>query len=311
SIAFTKSDYVVYGYFYYNDGKKQMNPYKADLFSYLPEGTDLRFFAPSFKFDVTSNIGIPFVFDLDTITSYVHGAADPNPVKVNLQNDSVINRASNPTADATSTITINKTSFPDNNASSIFNTSLDSLSAAYTFKAPEKGSALIKGEQFIAPNSRIKMTASAQLPFWLDEGSVIAYADTLDGIDVEDYEYITNASLIFTYTSQLPLGFDITIALLDSSKNEISVKNPNNYKHSIKAAPVDGDGKVKQGSSAPQGSFTISYDSSTIEDLKKAKFLVVNVKAQGAASSKIKITNNDKLSIKAGLTVEGGLTVKN
>jgi hypothetical protein len=309
AIAFTNSDYIVYGYFYYNDGKKQMQPYSVDLFSYLPEGCDLRFFAPSFKFDVSSNIGIPFIFDIDTIISHEYGESDPKYVSVSLSENNVIARADSLGDLECSSIAVDKTSFPDGNASSIFNTKLTSIGASFSFRAPEIGNSLAAKEQFISSDSRLTMTANAQLPIWLDAGSVVAYADTLDGIDIEDYDYITDAKLLFAYTSYLPMGFAITITLLDEQMNPIAVAEPDKYAYEIKAAPVDGDGGVIQ-SNPTQGEFSIEYKNDVISDLKKAKHLVVNVKAKGATpGSKIKITNNDKLSIKVGLRTEGGLTV--
>ncbi|MDR0687946.1 MAG: hypothetical protein LBF55_04565, partial [Prevotellaceae bacterium] len=90
SVAFEETkDYMIFGHFYYNDGKRQMQPYHVDLFSYLPEGTNLWFYAPSFKFNVTSNIGIPLIFDLDTMTSYNHDGTT-NPVRPNLTGKNVI-----------------------------------------------------------------------------------------------------------------------------------------------------------------------------------------------------------------------------
>ena len=284
------------------------------MFSYLPEGTSLRFFAPSFKFNVSSNMGIPFIFDLDSIasTSYEDGVDVPKSVRVSLTKDSVIARADDPEAEASSIITVDNTSFPDLNASDIFKTTLRSINASYTFRAPERGSLLASEEQFIDSRSRIRMTASAQLPIWLDKGSVITYADTLDfdSLDEEDYDYITNADLIFTYTSCLPIGFDVTITLLDKNKSVIAVANPDKYKYEIKAAPVDDDGRVNQNNPL-KDEFRIGYDSSLIDDLKKAKHLKIDVKAVGATpNSKIKIADSDKLSIKVGLRTEGGLTVK-
>ncbi|MDR0710949.1 MAG: hypothetical protein LBF67_01205, partial [Prevotellaceae bacterium] len=309
SIAFTESDYVVYGHFYYNDGKRHMQPYSVDLFSYLPEGCELRFFAPSFKFDVYNNIGIPFIFDIDTIFSSEHGGDAQSGHRVELVTGNVIKRAESFGDLSHSAITIDNTSFPDGNASSIFNTALTSISASYIFRAPERGSSHVTTEdQFISSDSYMRMTASAQLPIWLDTGSVIAYADTLDGIDIEDYDYITNAELLFTYTSQLPLSFDVTITLLDADLRPVDVTKSNKYFYQIKAASVGSEGEV---SKPEEGEFSIEYDNDVINELKKAKHLKVSVKAKGATpNSKIKITNNDKLSIKVKLRTEGGLTVK-
>jgi hypothetical protein len=314
SIEFTKSDYIVYGHFYYNEGKNiKMEPYKVDLFSYLPEGTSLRFFAPSFKFNVTSNMGVPFIFDMDTIASTYYGASTPSYAKVDMRKDTVIARAGALGESASSTITLDNTSFSGSStASDIFTTALTSIGASYAFRTPGSGDPLAEAEQFIASDSWLKMTASAQLPIWLDKGSVIAYADTLefDDIDIEDYDYITNAVLLFTYTSYLPLGFDVTITLLDKNKSAISVANPNRYSYAIEAAPVDDDGNVNPGN-PEAGEFSIEYDRSVIDDLKKTKYLKISVKASGATqNSKIKITDNGKLSVKVGLRTEGGLTVE-
>ncbi|MDR2814890.1 MAG: hypothetical protein LBB79_09620 [Prevotellaceae bacterium] len=309
TVAFTESDYVVYGHFYYNDGERLSEPYEINLFDFMPEGTDLRFFAPSLKFNLSSNIGIPFIFDMDTITSTIHGEANPKHIKVTLNKNNVVYPADAPEKEAVSVITIDNSSFPNNNASDIFSTGVSSIAAAYTFRAPERGDSLADKEQFIASNGKLKLTASIQMPFWLDTGSVIAYADTLDGIDVEDFDYITNASLIFTYTSRLPIGFDVTIALLDERKREIAVEKPDKYRYQIEAASVDGNGVV---SNPKKGEFSINYDSSIINDLKKAKHLVIRVKATGATpNSKIKITDNDGLTIKAGLRTEAGFQVEN
>jgi hypothetical protein len=307
SITFKNSDYVVYGHFYYTEGKKQMDPYKVDLLSYLPEGTKLRFYAPSFKFKASSSIGVPFIFDLDAITSYAHGSP-PTHVKANLLKDSVIFGATEVGKTASNTIIVDASSFPDGNASEIFTTEVDSISATYAFRAPERGSTLAEAEQFIVRDSKMSLTASVQLPLWLDTGSVIAYADTLDGIDVEEYDYITNAKLIFACTSRLPLEFGVTVTLLDKDRKEIVVTQPDKYHYTISAAEVDGSGDVSQ---PKESEFSISYEGSVIDDLKKAKYLKISVKAKGATrNSRIKITSSDKLSIKASLRVEGGLTVK-
>ncbi|MDR1022510.1 MAG: hypothetical protein LBL94_04455 [Prevotellaceae bacterium] len=306
SIAFEDSEYAVFGYFYYNDGKKQMQPYHVNLFSYLPEGTDFRFFAPSFKFDVTSNIGIPFIFDLDTLTSYSHDESEPTHVKINMGGSNIINRAPTLGSSATSAIVIDKDKFPGGNASAIFKTSLDSISAAYAFKVPERDNSTDQEEQFIESGSWMRMTASAQMPFWLDGGSVIAYADTITGIDLSAAnDYITSAALIFTYTSNLPLGFEVTITPLDENMRPIEVSSPDKYRYNIKAAPVDGDGAV---SSPLKGTFNIDYDKSVAGEMKKAKHLKINVKAKGVTpDAKIKIADTNGLEIKVELRAEGGV----
>jgi hypothetical protein len=312
SISFDEdSKYVVYGYFYYNDGNPQMQPYHVNLFSYLPEGTDLRLYAPSIKFNVTSNIGIPFIFDLGSITSYLHGEQQPRVVATHLVKDSVIHRARDLVVAANSTITIDTSTFPNNNASDIFNTKLDSISTAYTFRAPMRGSSLIDTvEQFIASDSWMKLTASIQMPFWLDAGSVFTYADTILKEDF-DNEYITSASLIFDYTSNLPVSFALTITLLDENKEQIQVSpsSSEKYSYNIEAASVDGRGVVTIPS---DGQFIIDYSGSMIDELKKAKHVVINLKATGATpGSKIKIMDTNSLKIRAELRTEGGLTVEN
>jgi hypothetical protein len=310
SIAFEDSEFVVYGYFYYSDGKKQMQPYHVDLFSFLPEGTDLKLYAPSIKFDIASNIGIPFIFNLDTITSYIHGEPEPTYVETHLVKDSVINRSTELGVPALSTITIDKSTFPDDNASAIFNTKLDSLSTGYIFKAPMFGSSLVGAtEQFIGSDSWMRLTANVQMPFWLDSGSVITYADTIESEDLTN-EYITSASLTFRYTSKLPLGFEFTVKLLDKDKKPVEVSAPEKYRYNIKAAPVDAYGDVAANSR--DGEFIIEYDANTVDELKKAKYVVINLKATGATpQSRIKIMNTNSLKISAELRTEGGLTVEN
>jgi hypothetical protein len=308
-IAFEDSEYAIYGYFYYNDGKRQIQPYHVDLFSYLPEGTDVRFYAPSFKFNVTNNIGIPFIFDMDTVTSYGHDESEPTHVALNMEGNNIINAAPAPGSPVTSTIVIDKDKFPGGNASAIFKTSLDSISATYTFKTTERSSALAgEAEQFIESNSWMRVTASAQMPFWLDAGSVIAYADTIANIDLDlANDYITNASLIFSYTSHLPIGFELTIVPLDENKRAIAVSSPDRYRYDIKAASVDGSGAV---SSPLKGELVINYDENIANDLKKAKHLIVKVKATGATpSSRIKITDANGMEVKVELRAEGGVAI--
>jgi hypothetical protein len=312
SVAFKETkDYMIFGNFYYNDGKRQMQPYHVDLFSYLPEGTNLRFCAPSFKFNVTSNIGIPFIFELDTMTSYNHDGTTIS-VRPNLAGKNVIHRAATASPVVTGTITIDKECFPDGNIASIFQTNLDSISADYAFRSlgvdevyPEAPAEA--EEQFIGSDSRLRMTFSAQMPFWLDTGSVIAYTDTIeDVVEDIDNDYITSASLIFSYTSHLPIGIEITIALLDENRQVVDVSSKERYRYLIEAAPVDEEGAV---SSPVDGSFSIDYES-IISDLKKAKRLVVKVRATGeTSSSRIKITERDKFKVKAELRAEGGFSV--
>jgi hypothetical protein len=308
SIDFKESEYVVYGHFYYNDGRKQMQPYHVDLFRYLPEGTDLRFYAPSFKFNVTSNIGVPFIFDMDTITSYIHDKAEPTHVKLNWMNNSNVVKASpEPGVSIVSVVGFDKETF-DGQASKIFNTSLDSISATYTFRAPERGNQLAETEQFIASNSWLQMTASAQMPFWLDAGSTIVYTDTLTDVGDISNDYITNASLIFSYTSYLPMSFGVTITPLDENRQPVATSSPDNkYSYKIRAADVDEDGLVDN---PIEDKFTISYDAGIIDDLKKTRHLIVKVEAEGVTPyARIKITEADGLKIRVELRAEGGITV--
>jgi hypothetical protein len=307
TIAFEDSEYVVYGYFYYNDGIKQMEPFDVNLFSYLPEGTDLRFYNPSIKFNVTSNIGIPFLFDLDTLTAHNHGESEPTHESLKMNENDGIKRATTLGDSTISTIVIDKSNFVDENKTlAMFKTSLESISAAYTFRALERDQLTDTTEQFIESGSYLRMTASAQLPFWLDTGSVIAYADTIADIDLsEANDYITSASLIFNYTSNLPIGFEVTIIPLDENKRDIAVASPDKYRYSIASAPVDGDGVVSR---PLEGTFSIDYDKSIADEMGKAKHLVIKVKAKGfTPKSRIKITDVNGLEVKVELRAEGGI----
>jgi hypothetical protein len=248
------------------------------------------------------------------MTSYNHDGTT-NPVRPNLTGKNVIHRATLNKPAVTSTIMIDREGFPDGSISSIFQTNMDSISADYTFRALGRGESYegmpadeVAEEQFIGSDSRLRMTFSAQMPFWLDAGSVIAYADTIeDVVEDIDNDYITSASLIFSYTSHLPIGIEITVALLDENRQEVEVEYKDRYRYFINAAPVDAEGAV---SNPLDGSFSIDYDESIINDLKKAKHLVIKAKATGEkSSSRIKITEKDKFKVKAELRAEGGLSV--
>jgi hypothetical protein len=94
---------------------------------------------------------------------------------------------------------------------------------------------------------------------------------------------------------------------LDENKRAIAVSSSDRYRYDIKAAPVDESGAV---SSPLKGELVIHYDKDIANDLKKAKHLIVKVRATGATpSSRIKITDANGMEVKVELRAEGGVDI--
>jgi hypothetical protein len=307
-------DYEVYGYFFYQEkAKEMMEPYNVNLFEYFPEGTKLGLCDPTITFNIESNLGVPLTLSIDSLVPEHRTPTIYPALKVKHQD---LLRASTPDDKKQNTIAINSADFDDpNNISRLFNSDLKSIFAKYRFNPTYTSLASLppaeQYEQFIASNSVLTMTMSAEIPLYLDEASQLRFTDTMD-IDLNfgnDYAVSGNVELLFTVENALPIGVDtLKFTLLDSLYSPIPVSDPGDYRFDNLLPPDNSlDSNYEVDEVYPYTN-SIKFNEKSIDELAKAKHLLVTVVARRPEGGRIKLTTKNYLDIK--ISVRGSISAK-
>jgi hypothetical protein len=324
--TFANFDYVVYGYFYYDEAPKYMDePYNLNLFEYFPEGTRIGLCDPTINFYVSSNLGVPLTLTIDSLVPE-HRIPTTHPaLKITHQD---LARANTPDDIQLDALKIDKSDFVDgaDSISQLFNSDLKSFYAKYHFNPTYHSYGALpsseKREQFIASNSTMTVKMSAEVPLYLDETSQLRLTDTMD-IDLNfnnEYAISGNVDLLFTVKNALPIGVDtLKFTLLDSLYRPIAVSNPGDY-YFVNLLPPDNSLSIQADtkdevdlSTVKEYPKTISFDNGNIDELVKAKHLLVTVvalrpKNKDGKLERIKLTTKNYIDIKVG--VSGSISAK-
>lgn len=300
-----KSKYIAFGNFKYSKVyqpgyEKVFNNLK--LYDYLPKGTMIRPIDPSITINFKSNIGIPLNLNIDSLQT--EDGINIKKATFSNGNQFKINRATLNDTLANTQIVFNQK--PENgNIDDLFSIKLNK--ALFNINFTRDSVSPITSRQFIRSDSKVKADVTIAIPVWLEVGSILAYSDTLDFKmdDLLNNDAVTNAVVKLTNTNRLPLGMKVIFKILDENKNIIP--SANQYLYKIDPATVNSEGEVLKETSS---SFCITYNEASIADLRKAKYILLEVQGNGANdNSRIKIKAQNGLKIKVGCYANKGINL--
>ncbi len=300
------SQYVAFGDFNYTDTYQQEEKIfeGLDLYSYLPTGNFIKPVDPEIKLSITSNVGLPLNLYVDDLQSQIvenNIITDSAEAAFSTGNEFDIYRAELNEDIASSEIVFDQTNGLDN----IFTIKFNDAKLDISFKQ-DLSQKPATNKEFIKSDSKIDMIADISIPIWLEIGSILAYSDTLENVNLNDIledDNINELVLKFTNTNSLPFGFDINIELLDENSNLIPTTN--NYSYHVDAATVDNTGKVL---SEVVSNFNIKYENGVNDEFKYTKHIKLNI-TTNELTNKVKVQNSNSLQIKLGAYTSGGISI--
>jgi hypothetical protein len=324
--------YIAYGFFNYtfrDEMDIKIEDYVSDLYDYVPKGSVLKLENPQFKFTAESSIGIPLLFHLDKIASYLHKGEDEATGAIHSFDPgsvSPINRSDKP-GESSSTDnleTVNKSFFETyghgEKISNYFTTELDSLQFNYSLTSEyidiENLDPHNPGipEQFIPSDGQLNIHGELTVPMAFDEGSVLCYSDTVKINFTEDtLDDIKLAEFIFTCRNAMPIGMFVDIYLLDEDKQKTTPGKP--YQHLYLGRPeVYTEGPLKgevKGELLTKAEITFQKDTETsILELKKAKYILYEYKSDTSENPKpAKLTTRNYVKMAVGVRFDGKITI--
>jgi hypothetical protein len=322
-ISGDKLDYVVYGLFNYDTKLNQdikAHDIMANLYDYIPEGSSLSLTDPQFQFNLTSNLGIPLVFRLDKITSYLSGEPKTfEPNSTNKYANMDIKCAEKIGDIVIDSIKINNDLFREDGKefSEYITTSLDSLTFDYRLAAKEVDvNDRSLPIEFIPSDVELESSATLKVPMAFGAESVIHYNNTIsldfDSSSLEILEKVDSLTLGFHYENHIPLGFYVDLYLLDSAHKNIPDNDAIYQSISMNKPKVDGQTGIVVESA--EGDFSLVFTKGTeisLSKLKEAKYLLLKYKSkkENVLEGPIRLKANDYISIKSNVTIEGGITL--
>lgn len=303
---YDNSDFVAYGTFKYTDVVTKNAVYPINLNKYLPDSCSIYPVDPRFKFDITSNLGVPVDFKIKSLSTKQTSPLVIKPAHFETGDSTTIqiNRAYTVGQYATTTFTLDG---GDNNGNidDLFKIRVDTATLDFGFKVSQTTDAT---EQYIKSDSKIKIIAAVTMPVWLDEGSKLAYNDTIKNIDVDLSDLLDNGTeaVVRLYNiNHLPFKANVKVKMLDENFNVIATTNV--YSYDVNAGVVDANGSVTK---ATESYFYIKYNEGAIDDLKKAKHMLIQVTGNNNGN-KMLIKTTDGIKIKVGAySTSTGINVK-
>lgn len=312
---------VAYGQFNLSSSSSQILQIPFDLSNYIPSG-NIKFANPKIDIRLYSNIGTYLTFNIDNVKAYDKN----NPAN---QVFAVFDNGTNST---TETIdkkpAVGQFIYKDfkqlNNVNGQTNLLFDSEKKynilEYKFSLVNNN-ALINADptpSFIIPNTSIKAKFKIDIPFYLDKGSEYTVRDTLFDVDKSIGSALKNISfndsakciLVLTVTNGVPLRATCSLNTLDT--NGISTVLTMNGQDSVviqapEVYPVtdlNNSGAVK--STTPE-TIQIKLTGKEIEDMKKAKDIVINFKVDGkdknGTLNQIRFSPKNFIKVKLGIFV--------
>ncbi|MDR1679757.1 MAG: hypothetical protein LBR81_08285 [Prevotellaceae bacterium] len=308
------SEFIAFGYFNYDDllGGIKEEGYKSDIAGEFKNAKQrLSFPEARFEFDIASSFGVPIIFEIEEITAF-HKDVNGNDStgQITEQKDYEIKRVNNVGETAVSPININNDEIPG--ISGLITTSLDSISLKYsvgTVSITHDGNwsnptyacvdCELNGkpvtEQFISSKNTLGINTHTTIPCVLGEGDYIYYRDTIaldisesDSLDLDQFN-VEEANLIFICDNGLPFASEVNVWLATGSEGHYTATTVAPYEtHRLE-------------------DFTISFNKERVNDLKKAKALILEYRMPplpGGDPDKRTLKGDDYLQLQVGLQLK-------
>ncbi|MFA7272751.1 MAG: hypothetical protein WC044_02730 [Crocinitomicaceae bacterium] len=274
-----------------------MDTIALKLFNNTTQGT-FTIVNPTMEFKFGNSFGLPVDINFNSIKTkeLVSGAEFPLtgfPASFSLA------QATNVGQVATSTLMIS-----DQNSANI----QDILSPTPKILIYDIGGSIpTAGTQFIAHDSKINLQGTLTLPL---EGYATGFVmrDTIAATVNLDNEFIESAMIRLNIDNGFPIEAKVHILLVDANYNVLKDLT-NGYQDLIKAAPVDGTGKVTQSAKAIND-FTLT--NAELPTVKNTAYIIFEVGGQttdGNLGTVVKFYDSYKLSLRLGLQVQGKVKI--
>jgi hypothetical protein len=318
-------NYIAYGYFNYRfeDAEEyKIDTLVADIYSYLPKGTQLSLLDPKFNFIVSSNIGVPFYFRLKKMTSHLYNEDGKIETK-ELAPDSAfyIARSLLPGKSVEQQFDVNDDLFTKDGGdgfSAFINTQLSSLNFFYSFDTElvELADNPDLPEEFIPSDGKIEIQGTLRVPMAFGEESKIYYQDTIKlDFNTESLEYVDSLELRLTYENHLPIGFYLDLSLLDENNQNILGEGVVYQSIVMPKSKTNDEGIViEDPNTISKGVWPLVFKKDTktsILEMEKAKYLVLNYESirVGDERTPIRLKTTDYILVKLGAIIDGKITL--
>jgi len=220
-------DFKIWGWFNYVLANQplslslQQELAEAPIQEYLSDGTELSFADPRFTFDVETNLGIPLVFELYSLSTRYKGTQNPG----SLGNHAFdLNRATDDHPTVDSIFYINKnvdwmSAVEKEDYGKMFSTQLDTIDLQYIVKTQTVDVNVANPElplQYLGSDSYVKFFPAATLPLHFNKETRIRYdeiieQDFLDAADVDSSYDNMRGKVVFNYINTLPIPLYATV----------------------------------------------------------------------------------------------------
>jgi len=307
NISLKNSDFVAYGFFNNDSIVHRSEDLKLNLYKVLPKGCVVYPVEPQITFNmINTNVGIPLQLNIEELKTYENSATPPKTATATFNGSPTTSyalpRATAVDVPQTSSITLDQT--PSNgNLANLFKIKVDSASVKFNLQVMPHA----VSNDFVSTDSKMRVIVGINVPFWLDAGSMLTISDTTSNSikGILNSKDITKAVLKLNSSNKLPVDVTVFFELLDA--NNLVIPTAGVYKYTIKAATVDADGVPV---TPTVSNFNITYDSTTIADLKKATKFKITVQAKGMdINSKMKFRMQDYINIKIFGYAQGGISL--
>ena len=303
-----------------------------DLASLIPNGY-LRFESPSIDISATSNIGADLVFNMDYLKAY--NLSDPTKYQMAWFNghstNSTIQYLNGPTILGNETTS----SFPQFNSTyGEIDKLIDTKPYPNTidFKYSVSDNPLpSRTTNFITANSKIRFDLKTRFKMSLKDGSNYTIIDTIKNVGAglgTVLDGVDSAVLVLNFSNGLPvkaiyrMTFWKSNAANDTIASKITnIKNDSAIgtifsRYQLNPPDINADGTVKTNGIKAQ-TLQIGLSKSTIDDLKKTKFIVFSVAMAGdqtvingvQTTNPIHFTTKNSFGVKLGIFVKANSTV--
>jgi len=312
-VNFTTVDFeVAYGNLYRPNKNSILELVKFDLATYLP-GAYLRFVNPKIILTATSNIGALINFRVDYMKVYTEADsanttfyADFNGSKS--KTELLLTRPQKPGDIITQTFL----PFDKNNGGTdlLFDKPTKPDRIEYTYSAYIDYTRPDLKPRYFTSDSKVKVKAEIRIPLHLKPGCEYVLTDTIRDISL-DFDkklkngYIDSAYLVLKVRNGMPVKANYTMTFYDSLNNIVPTTIEKTYK--VNAPQVDASGLVITSSILPQ-TILIGLNKKQLDDLKKVKYIVYNLKVDGDDTTKfMHFYKQNTFGVKLGIFVKGGI----
>jgi hypothetical protein len=286
---------------------------------YFP-GSLLKLSNPKVDVTLTSNIGTYLNFRIDSIEAFVSDNASITPTYAWFNNHStntVTDQFDSKPKIPGTWVTKKLRTFDRNwgEINNIFANSNQYDRVRYKFSA-WVNQTMVQNDPspgFITKSQTIKVNIKTTVPFHLDKGSYIHYADTIPGFsnqlssafNINNNITIDTAIIVLKIKNGLPVNTQLSLNFVDSIGQHIQTNLTQNFL--ITSGQVDANGIVQNGKESDQ-IVLIPVPKSQLAVLEKVKSVVFDFLITGEnIDSNIYFTKSNTLNIDAGLYLKSSL----